>query len=195
MTHEAGWPSRNVPRRRLRSSALCVAPRCRSISRARPSCIRHHVPARASAACPSAGRAATSGSARTGARLLQGRPPRPALHELPHLRDYCSRADALATDRARPSRAGPARACADLECNNRLSLHRQSVIYARAGLEFERSTFADWIDSAMFPLSSLAETIGVHARAGPAIHSDYTVVPLLDPRRGKTKTGRPWRVL
>ena len=38
----------------------------------------------------------------------------------------------------------------------------------------------------------MAERIGRHVRAGPAIHADDTTVPVLDPGRGKTKTGRLW---
>jgi transposase len=44
----------------------------------------------------------------------------------------------------------------------------------------------------VFLLVALAEAIGRHARAGPAIHADDTPVPVLDPGRGKTKTGRLW---
>ena len=71
-------------------------------------------------------------------------------------------------------------------------LHRQSVIYARAGVELDRSTLADWVGSAVFLLLALAEAIGRHARAGPVLHADDTPVPVLDPGRGKTKTGRLW---
>ena len=73
-----------------------------------------------------------------------------------------------------------------------LPLHRQSVIYARAGVELDRSTLADWVGSAVFLLTALAEAIGRHARAGPVIHADDTPVPVLDPGRGRTKTGRLW---
>ena len=73
-----------------------------------------------------------------------------------------------------------------------LPLHRQSVIYARAGVELDRSTLADWVGSAVFLLLALAEAIGRHARAGPVLHADDTPVPVLDPGRGKTKTGRLW---
>jgi transposase len=69
------------------------------------------------------------------------------------------------------------------------------VIYARAGVELERSTLADWVGSAVFLLTALAEAIGRHARAGPAVHADDTPVPVLDPGRGKTKTGRLWVVV
>lgn len=73
-----------------------------------------------------------------------------------------------------------------------LPLHRQSVIYAREGVELDRSTLADWIGRTAFLLEPLAETIARHVRAGPALHADDTPVPVLDPGRKKTKTGRLW---
>jgi transposase len=73
-----------------------------------------------------------------------------------------------------------------------LPLHRQSVIYGRAGVELERSTLADWVGQAAFLLEPLAAAITRHARAGVALHADDTPVPVLDPGRGRTKTGRLW---
>ena len=71
-------------------------------------------------------------------------------------------------------------------------LHRQSVIYARAGVDLERSTLADWVGQAAFLLEPLAAAITRHVRAGAALHADDTPVPVLDPGRGRTKTGRLW---
>ena len=71
-------------------------------------------------------------------------------------------------------------------------LYRQSAIYARAGVELERSTLADWVGQAAFLLEPLAAAITRHVRAGVALHADDTPVPVLDPGRGKTKTGRLW---
>ena len=71
-------------------------------------------------------------------------------------------------------------------------LYRQSAIYARAGVELDRSTLADWVGQAAFLLEPLAEAIARHVRAGVALHADDTPVPVLDPGRGKTKTGRLW---
>src|SRR4051795_9167649 len=51
-------------------------------------------------------------------------------------------------------------------------LHRQSVIYAREGVELDRATLADWVGQAEFLLAPLAEAIGRHARAGPVLHAD-----------------------
>jgi len=73
-----------------------------------------------------------------------------------------------------------------------LPLYRQSDIYERAGVDLDRSTMADWIGQLGFLLEPLAQEIGRHARAGPAVHADDTPVPVLDPGRGKTKTGRLW---
>jgi transposase len=71
-------------------------------------------------------------------------------------------------------------------------LYRQSAIYGRAGVELERSTLADWVGQAAFLLEPLAAAIARHVRAGAALHADDTPVPVLDPGRGKTKTGRLW---
>jgi transposase len=71
-------------------------------------------------------------------------------------------------------------------------LYRQSAIYARAGVELERSTLADWVGQAAFLFAPLAAAITRHVRAGAALHADDTPVPVLDPGRGKTKTGRLW---
>jgi transposase len=71
-------------------------------------------------------------------------------------------------------------------------LHRQSVIYARQGVELERATLADWVGQAVFLLTPLAEAIGRHIRAGAVLHADDTTVPVLAPGLGRTKTGRLW---
>jgi hypothetical protein len=41
-------------------------------------------------------------------------------------------------------------------------------------------------------LEPLAERIARHVRAGATLHADDTPVPVLDPGRGRTKTGRLW---
>ena len=71
-------------------------------------------------------------------------------------------------------------------------LHRQSVIYARGGIELDRSTLAGWVGTMAFLLDPLVRAIGHHVRAGATVHADDTPVPVLDPGRGKTKTGRLW---
>jgi len=73
-----------------------------------------------------------------------------------------------------------------------LPLYRQSEIYAREGIDLERSTMADWVGKAAALLEPLADAIGAHVRAGAAIHADDTPVDVLSPGHGKTKTGRVW---
>jgi transposase len=76
-----------------------------------------------------------------------------------------------------------------------LPLHRQSVIYAREGVEIDRSTMADWVGSMAALVQPLAEAIGRHVRAGAVLHADDTTVPVLEPGRGRTRTGRLWAVV
>lgn len=73
-----------------------------------------------------------------------------------------------------------------------LPLYRQSEIYARAGLELERSTLADWVGGTAALLAPLIETLGSHVFAARKLHADDTPVPVLSPGLGKTKTGRLW---
>ena len=75
---------------------------------------------------------------------------------------------------------------------DQLPLYRQSEIYARQGIELDRSTMADWIGGIAQPVTPLAELIGRYVVAGTKVHADDTPVPVLDPGRGKTKTGRLW---
>lgn len=76
--------------------------------------------------------------------------------------------------------------------DDHLPLYRQSEIYAREGMELDRSTLAEWVGKMGFLLSPLAEAIGEHTRAGTTIHADDTPVPVLAPGHGKTKMGRLW---
>ncbi len=73
-----------------------------------------------------------------------------------------------------------------------LPLHRQSGIYARDGLDLDRSTMAEWMGRIAALLSPLAEAIGRHVRAGPVLYADDTTVQVLTPGLGRTKTGRLW---
>jgi transposase len=97
----------------------------------------------------------------------------------------------LPIERGRPGPGLLAQVLIAKYCDH-LPLYRQSAIYARSGVELERSTLADWVGRAAFLLQPLAEAITRHARAGSVLHADDTPVPVLDPGRGKTKTGRLW---
>jgi transposase len=73
-----------------------------------------------------------------------------------------------------------------------LPLYRQSEIYARQGIDLDRSTLADWIGGIARLVTPLAELIGRYVVSANKVHADDTPVPVLDPGRGKTKTGRLW---
>lgn len=71
-------------------------------------------------------------------------------------------------------------------------LYRQSDIYAREGIDLDRSTLAGWVGAASDLLTPLVEEIRKHVVAGAKIHADDTPVPVLAPGNGKTKNGRLW---
>lgn len=73
-----------------------------------------------------------------------------------------------------------------------LPLYRQSEIYAREGVDIPRSTMAGWVGRMGAALAPIAERIERHVLKGAAIHTDDTPIPVLDPGRGRTKTGRLW---
>src|SRR5438094_7777572 len=73
-----------------------------------------------------------------------------------------------------------------------LPLYRQSEIYARHGVELERSTLADWVGGTAQLLEPLVEALRRYAIAAGKLHADDTPVPVLAPGNGKTKTGRLW---
>src|SRR5215207_1223389 len=73
-----------------------------------------------------------------------------------------------------------------------LPLYRQSGIYAREGVELERSTLADWVGRAAALLDPLVRALRKHVFASAVLHGDDTPVPVLAPGLGKTKTGRLW---
>ncbi len=71
-------------------------------------------------------------------------------------------------------------------------LYRQSEIYARQGVEIERSTLAGWVGASSALLDPLVDALRKHVLAGRKIHADDTPMPVLAPGTGKTKTGRLW---
>ena len=73
-----------------------------------------------------------------------------------------------------------------------LPLYRQSEIYARQGIDLERSTMAGWIGAISELVQPLVDEVGRYVVAGTKIHADDTPVPVLDPGRGTTKTARLW---
>ena len=82
-----------------------------------------------------------------------------------------------------------------------LPLYRQSQIYARQGVNLDRSTLADWVGKAAFLLRPVHARLFERLEASTKLFADETTAPVLDPGRGRTKTGqlfayardeRPW---
>ena len=71
-------------------------------------------------------------------------------------------------------------------------LYRQSQILARHGVELERSTLAGWVGGACWWLEALHDLLCKDVFASDHLFADDTPVPVLDPGRGRTKTGRLW---
>jgi transposase len=73
-----------------------------------------------------------------------------------------------------------------------LPLYRQAQIYEREGVELERSTLADWVGAASTLVDPLIDALGHYVKEAEKLHADDTPVPVLEPGRGSTKTGRLW---
>ena len=71
-------------------------------------------------------------------------------------------------------------------------LYRQQGIYRRSGVDLDRATLAGWVADSARLLAPLASAIGRYVLAAEKVHGDDTPVPVLDPGRGRTKTGRLW---
>lgn len=73
-----------------------------------------------------------------------------------------------------------------------LPLYRQSQIFARQGIALDRSTLADWVGRAAWLLRPVHERLLVTLKASTKLFADETRAPVLDPGRGRTKTGQLW---
>ena len=73
-----------------------------------------------------------------------------------------------------------------------LPLYRQSDIYDREGLDLSRSTLASWVGGAAHTLQPLIDLLSRYVLKATKLHGDDIPVPVLDPGRGRTKTGRLW---
>lgn len=76
--------------------------------------------------------------------------------------------------------------------SDHLPLYRQSQIYAREGVDLDRSTLARWVAEASHLLEPLAEALRRYVMKADKLHGDDTPLPVLAPGTGKTKTGRFW---
>ena len=73
-----------------------------------------------------------------------------------------------------------------------LPLYRQAQIYARSGVDLHRSTLAFWVGKGSFELRPVYECLKGELKTSNNLGLDETPVRVLDPGRGKTKTGYMW---
>ena len=71
-----------------------------------------------------------------------------------------------------------------------IPFYRQSVMYARDGVEIEAGTMGHWLGSLTWLLNPLVDAVRRHALGGTKVHADDTPLPVLAPVNGRTKTGR-----
>lgn len=77
-----------------------------------------------------------------------------------------------------------------------MPLNRQAVVMARLGVPIDRSVLADWMGRTGALIAPVVERMAVLLKAGSSrLYMDETTAPVLDPGRGKTKTGYLWAML
>jgi transposase len=76
--------------------------------------------------------------------------------------------------------------------SDHLPLYRQTQIFARQGVTLDRSTLCNWVGRACWWLAPLHELVLSTVLSSPKVFADDTTLPVLDPGRGRTKTGRIW---
>ena len=73
-----------------------------------------------------------------------------------------------------------------------LPLYRQAQMLARQGVALDRSTLSHWVGTACWWLAPLYDLVVARVLSAPKLFADDTTLPVLDPGRGRTKTGRLW---
>jgi hypothetical protein len=74
----------------------------------------------------------------------------------------------------------------------RLPLYRQSQMLARQGITLDRSTLGNWVGRACWWLPPLYDLVVGSVLSATKIFADDTKLPVLDPGRGRTKSGSLW---
>jgi hypothetical protein len=62
----------------------------------------------------------------------------------------------------------------------------------RQGITLDRSTLSTWVGRACWWLAPLYELVLSTVLSSGKVFADETTLPVLEPGRGKTKTGRLW---
>lgn len=71
-------------------------------------------------------------------------------------------------------------------------LYRQAAIYARQGVELDRTTMARGVGACGALVRPLVEALRRYVMMPGKVHADDTPLPVLAPGKGQTKTGRLW---
>jgi hypothetical protein len=75
-----------------------------------------------------------------------------------------------------------------------LPLYRQAGILARQGVPVDRATLASWAGTAAAEIAPVARRMKAIVLGSARLFADETPVPVLDPGRGRTKTGWFWTI-
>jgi transposase len=73
-----------------------------------------------------------------------------------------------------------------------LPLYRQSQIYARQGVDIDRSTLAAWVGKAAYELRPIYDCLKENLKQSTKLFMDETTAPVLDRGRGRVKKGYFW---
>ena len=73
-----------------------------------------------------------------------------------------------------------------------LPLYRQAKRFEREGIRLDRQTLCLWVGKVCFLVEPIYDFILADILASPVIFGDETTIPVLDPGRGRTKTGYFW---
>jgi len=73
-----------------------------------------------------------------------------------------------------------------------LPLYRQAQMLKRQGVTLDRSTLSTWVGRACWWLTPLYDLVLGTVLSSDKVFADETTLPVLEPGRGKTKTGRLW---
>jgi len=77
-----------------------------------------------------------------------------------------------------------------------MPLNRQAVVMARLGVPIDRSVLADWMGRTGALIAPVVDRMAVLVKTGSTrLYMDETTAPVLDPGRGRTKTGSLWAML
>lgn len=79
--------------------------------------------------------------------------------------------------------------------DDHLPLYRQSEILARHGIDISKQTLCDWVMRCADLLHPIVEAMKPDLLTSPKIHTDDTVIPVLEEGKGSTKEGRLWGYL